>query len=102
MTLKYMLIMGIGDIRKIYDKLHMPLDSIVFEAASKNKNEYINDKYDVYGLGLDIPKTKWSNLTEEEYDNYYTEYINNLENGISAIEWESKAWIAQAKKDKEV
>ena len=93
MTLKYMRIMGLTD-SCLENKLHIPLDDYILKAASYNENEKICDSYEVYGLGIDNSLGKWSEISE--YDKYM-DYEDSVRRKIVCpIEWESKAWIAEA------
>ena len=95
MTIKYMRIMGLTD--PCIDKyLHIPLDDYILKAASYKEKEKIFDKFNVYGLGIDNTVVKWSEISEYEK---YIDYQNKVRNKTDCpIEWESKAWIAEATK----
>jgi hypothetical protein len=69
-------------IAKFSSELHVPLDSYIFDAAK-------NDK-------IAPPNCSWSKLTDyAEYANYQDKIKENHNN--PPIDWESPAWIKQAK-----
>ena len=93
MTLKYMRIMGLTD-PSMENKLHIPLDDYILKAASYKENEKICDSYEVYGLGIDNSLGKWSEISEYDKYMYYEDSVRKKT--VCPIEWESKAWIAEA------
>ena len=95
MTLKYMRIMGLID-SKIINDLHIPLDDYILKAASCGKDEKIFDSYKVCGLGIENNLGKWSDISDYSKYKDYEDRIRK--NSDCPIEWESKAWIAEATK----
>lgn len=95
MALKYMRIMGLID-SNIDKDLHIPLDDYILKAASCKKEEKIFDSYEVCGLGIENTLGKWSEISEYSKYKDYEDRIRK--NSDCPIEWESKAWIAEATK----
>lgn len=95
MTLKYMRIMGFSGFKDDY--LHIPLDDYILTALKKSGK--ICDPYDIEGLNISSSLiTKWSKI--DDYQNYFKLQLdirNALKGKMTPIEWESKAWIAEAK-----
>lgn len=105
MTLKYMRVMNILPDTIKEEELHIPIDSYIL-AAVKNIH---NKEDDVRKLGINVEEYKIS--TWSSIDNY-VDYLkfqksitnkirennknNKKNNNMIAIEWESKAWIAEA------
>ena len=107
MTLKYMLIMGILP-EEWEEFLHIPLDDYILKAAYNEFNVNRNN-YNVNGNNYKIDK--WSKI--KEYDNYLAyqkrirEQVKNQKEKLnggaekkykSPAQWESEAWIREAKK----
>lgn len=95
MTLKYMRIMGFSDFSDSF--LHIPLDDYILTALKKK--DKINDEFEIKGLDISTKSIdKWSKITQyEKYIKLQLDIRNKLDNTLSPIEWESKAWIAEAK-----
>lgn len=97
MTFKYMLVMGLWD-DKITEKmqyLHVPLDSIVFNAANSDED---------YGLGIPTRSLVWSKMDKQEYIEYQKLLKSKIKNKFGEkrpIEWEFDAWLKQAQIEKE-
>lgn len=96
MTLKYIRIMGILDEYGFNETdIHVPLDDYILAAMRKSVNEKICSSYDVNGLGIAVDeKVKWSLI--DNYEEYYEYQSRIREKSDNPIEWESKAWIAEA------
>ena len=81
MTLKYLWILGVLDDE--YDEnLDVPLDSYILDEVAK--------------LGIDVNKTKWSQLNSlSEYKEIQTAIKKVVleEYGCTAIKWENENWI---------
>ena len=100
MSLKNMLVMGLWDteLSRYMECLHVPIDSYILAAAAVEKDVPIFEGYAARGLGVPNPFKKWSGIADyEEYLKYQTDIRNALGEGLSPIEWEGPAWIAQAK-----
>ena len=96
MTIKYMLVMGFWDneLKDVIPFFHVPLDSFVFSAAEKRKDEPVNPKSGKkFGLGIKRPGPVWSKMQESDYKDYCKLIRNSVDN---PIEWESIAWLEQA------
>lgn len=114
MTLKYCwLLRKLRNIDEVY--LHVPVDSYIIEALWKedfwNTKEHwenndcrgtilrikkINNEYNIGKYSGDKHKS-WSAWEENEYINFQTALKKYLNDHISPIEWESKAWKEVAK-----
>lgn len=103
MTLKYLLLLGDEKAFEFKERLHVPVDSYIMEAASdcgihipnKNKNKS-NCKFS----STSLPWSKW------EYDDDYINFQNDIDirekikTYDTPMDWEHKAWIEIAKKRK--
>ena len=101
MTIKYMILMGIEDIAKIPKKdIHIPLDDFILTAAEVNEDISILDSFTVKGLGIKKRSFKnispWSGIDEYETYMNYQNAVREKCNNKAPIEWERKAWIAEA------
>ena len=91
------------DKRKTY--LHVPIDSYILKAATAKGEDYSlvkngDDKDELYKF----KNITWSRLEEPDYKELkkvFSDRIQLQPSGISCpIEWEAKAWIEQAKKER--
>ncbi len=100
MTIKYMRLMGLieGELFKDKNDFHVPLDDYILSAAKRS--DKIIDSDDINGLGIEIQKNGWSNIPN--YDEYYElqikirEKVKAIHPQLMPIEWEARAWIAEA------
>ena len=103
MTIKYMLIMGLWDdtLENYKKELHIPLDSYILNAAAQSADTKIYEDMDVKGLGVNNSIGKWSQIEDYcKYSDYQRKLHDIFKNKEQAlIDWESEAWIAEAKKE---
>ena len=86
MTMKYLYIYGDIDVTGIFDFLHVPVDSYIFDAVEQQ-------------FGIKRPCSAWSRLTDYET---YLRYQKNIRAQVktSPLRWEFSNWLKTAKERK--
>lgn len=98
MTVKYMRI--IGKWNNDINGVHIPIDTFIIDAASIDSSCEILEGFGVNGLGVkkSFEIQQWSKISDY---NTYLEYQNELRKACirqPLVQWESKAWMAEAVK----
>ena len=124
MTMKYMLLLGVEEVVAMKKYLHVPIDSYILKAAASDDSKYSlvsnTDKQNCDRKMLNKYKNiSWSTINKDQYtcptntDITISETNNGLQDVIRRqilarkwvdvkcpIDWEAKAWIEQAKKER--
>lgn len=81
MTLKYLLVLGVKEANRQVAYLHVPIDNIVIQTASK------------YVKPCGKPWSQWNENEYKDYQERLKFYINQIDTNMPPIIWEFRNWI---------
>lgn len=89
MTLKYLFIHDAWDLSKVFDYLHIPIDTYIFAAVEKQ-------------LHINRPCAVWSKITDYcvylDYQQSIREKLQNHLQSVAPLRWEFSNWLIEAEK----
>lgn len=122
MTLKYMELLDLNSVRSIRGLLHVPIDRYILRAAACSQKSRYAGEYSLFKriapikhMGSEMAEKKvyytdehaqpWSRLNQKDYKELQKDLRDsigkkNWEDIKCPLDWEAKAWIEQAQKER--